>query len=423
VRLATQIRPKKHTRLRTVLQHMRLTAGQKLESMWKELAAEHPDLCLPERTAPDLSPSMLSDSTDTDPGEDSTPPGPASAPSVLGERIRPGATLAHRRDALHGGKPNAGALLPTPEPQEPDNQTEDPSLNESKVDTPSNPLREPAFPPPPRLSDLTPLGLSRPPANDATESFTPPRLTALAPPYDEDSDEEVAAHSPVEKALDLAESYLETKVFHVEHSEPDEDVLAHAMMVLLEGGIVALPTDTVYGLAADATNPDAVRRLYETKGYEPSRKSLSVLIHSSDMLENLVREVPASVESVLEQYWPGGLTVLFYKHPDMLPTVSESPSIAVRIPKDALALKVLAMVERPLVVINAAVGSAPAASDASAVIDRFDGKIDCVLDGGPCKSSETSTVLSVLTEPFEILREGTIPARDLRKILGARLKD
>ncbi|MBI1290100.1 threonylcarbamoyl-AMP synthase [bacterium] len=401
VLLATQILANKYPRFRQVLHHARTVAAQKIEATWKELANEYPDLCQVEKTAPNLGRGTASD-RETDPGDDVTP-APDQPTALNPDRIRPGATL---------GRPNplpridAEALVATPEPQEPGNQTEDrtPDFEDNKTNV--RPI--PDFPPPPRLSDLTPLAV---PERPIRVQDTPLDVERISPP------------TPFDKAINLAEAYVDTKVFQIKHDDPDEDVLAHAMMVLLEGGIVAFPTDTVYGLAADATNASAVKRLYETKGHEASRKSLSVLIHSQDLLETLVREVPASIESVLEKHWPGGLSVLFYKHPNVLPTVSESPSIAVRIPNDPLALKVLELVGRPLVVINASLGSSPAAVDARHVLDRFEGKINCVLDAGPCKTGSTSTVLSVLSEPFEILRDGAVPASDIRKILGGRLKE
>jgi len=208
-----------------------------------------------------------------------------------------------------------------------------------------------------------------------------------------------------------------------DRAEPDEDVLSHAMMVLLEGGIVAFPTDTVYGLAVDATNADAVRRLYEVKGATASSKSLSILIHDGGALDGLVKEVPPPIESVLDVYWPGGLTVIFAKHPNVLASVTESPSIAIRIPDDPIALRLMAMVQKPLAVINAAVPNQQPATDGKQVLERYEGKIECLLDAGPCRSGKASSVISVITEPYELLREGAIPARDLKRALGDKMKD
>ena len=410
--LATQILALKYPKFRDVLAHQRHTASQKMESTLKEMLNEHPDLCDPGKTAPAYAAKGVAEE-DTDPGDDITPE-PAEPATVLerGERIRPGATLPQPV-----GRPSPialGLLVPTPEPQEPATATlNDATPEDDDNTTPPAPVRPEAmqFPPPPTLSEMAPM-----PSLFVSASAASPPNAQLRP-------REVEAPRPPAPPPEIREPFVETKIFEIEYENPDIDVLSHAMMVILEGGIVAFPTDTVYGLAVDATNPEAVKRLYEVKGQDAVRKSLSVLIHTQDLLDTLVREVPPAVETVLERYWPGGLTVLFYKDPNVLSTVSESPSIAIRIPNDGIALRVMQMVERPLAVINAALGNAPAAIDATQVIDRFQGKIDCVLDAGPCRSADTSTVLSVLTEPFEILRDGIVPARDLRKILGPRLKE
>jgi len=431
--LAATILAIKYPKFKAVILNQRRILAQRLDSSRKELLSEYADLCSPARTAPDHTASNVkSPDDDTDPGtEDVTPEPP---PTETNERIRPGAVLPQGSRMRH----SAGSLLQTPEPQEPGSVTEDHSLYEPHPnDRPANAAHDPALPPPPALNELAPppqqlrMGLPPPAIAVPTPLALPrePRLEAppitvlaappvfLAPPTSA-----LAAPSSVFPG-DAKPRALETKIFRVNHEAPDEDVLSHAMMVLLEGGIVALPTDTVYGLAVDATNPDAVRRLYEVKGHEAQRKSLSVLIHASEMLDTLVKEVPPALESVLEQYWPGGLTILFYKHPTILQSVSESPSIAIRIPNNRVALSIMGMVQRPLAVINASYQDAQAATDAKQVMERFSGRVHCVLDGGTCRSAETSTVMSVLTEPFEILREGAVPRRELKRILGSRLRD
>jgi 5-(carboxyamino)imidazole ribonucleotide mutase len=403
--LATQILAIKFPHYRTVLTHQRQAMVQKLDSAAKELLSEYPDLCDPKKTAPSyLKPAAIDDDTDSN-EQDTHGDGEAEHDTSEDDtgRIRPGASLEFRVNAPPS---RAGALVSTPVPQEPGRSTVADTRSRDAVGVPSR--EEIDFPPPPKDSDLTPLPLF-------AETITPPAVKP--PPKDETEVKTDEILANLERVL------KETKVFQLENTEDDEDVFSHAMMVLLEGGIVAFPTDTVYGLAADATNPDAVRTLYEIKGQEPQRKSLSILIHTPDLLDNLVKEVPAAVESVMERLWPGALSILFFKQPSVLATVSDVPSIAIRIPNDKTALRVLELVRRPLVVINAAIQDSTAATDAREVLDRFDCKIDCILDAGPCPDGQTSTVLSVLTDPFEILREGAVLRDDLKKILGDRLKD
>ncbi len=383
--LATRILAIKYPKFRSTLARHCGALSDRLEGTRRELVGEYADLCDPARTA---APKLLDSSmeVETDPaGEEITPNiSEAETPPAATEVIRPGAASA---GSSHLGL--SGRLIKTPTPQEPGTVTEDPALTEdlTRVRSAGSRERKDDLPPPPELEDLSPG----------------PETAALG-------------GSPDTREV------IETKVFAIDAKAPDEDVLSHAMMVLIEGGIVAFPTDTVYGLAADASNPEAVRRLYETKGHEPQRKNLSVLLHAQQQLDELVREVPPELETVLERYWPGGLTVLFFKQAAVLGTITETPSIAVRIPDHPVALRLMELVQRPLAVINAALPNKPAAVTAEEVLERFDSRVHCVLNAGPCDSKRISTVLSVLSEPFEILREGVVPAAELRSILGDKVR-
>lgn len=409
VLLATRILAAKHESYRAVLQHQRETATRKLEASFADLAAEYPELCDPARTSPSPNANPVPFEDETDPGPEDVTPDPPATQTGEGTvaPIRPGARLSPERSP----RPPFGWLVPTPQPQEPGTATEDAELaaEMEREALEATPPPADTLPPPPPDHDLLPAGAGKEEAGKAKVKTPLPDAPAPA----------IADNAAGKDLL----PHRETKIFEIDHESPDEDVLTHAMMVLLEGGIVALPTDTVYGLAVDATNLEAIQNLYSAKGHNAQQKSLSVLIHESSMLDTLVREVPPAVESLMEAYWPGGLTILFYRHPGALRGISDQPSVAIRIPHDTIPLRLMGQLNRPLAVINAALGNTPAAINAHEVIDRFYGRIDCVLDAGPCRSAQTSTVMSVLTEPYEILREGAIPRRDLKKRLGDLLKD
>lgn len=408
---AVQVLALKYSRYREALARARMTLAQKLDASIKELSSEFPDLCRPERTSPaHLRPRESEVETDPNPDEenDTLPPAENTDPP-----IRPGATMVQRSSASGIVRVSElGNLVATPVPLEPGSITEEAGV-ETEGDTDGDEDDTTRTPP----EELPP-----PPSDD---EFTLPlhvRSTAqAAPPPPRPTDTGRARR--LQKDLDKALHVIDTKRFDINPDTPDQDILSHAMMVILEGGIAAFPTDTVYGLAVDATNPEAVRRLYQVKGYSAASKSLSVLVHNQDLIDRLVKEVPPPIESVLEAYWPGGLTVIFAKHPTVLSSVTETPSIAIRIPKDPVALTLMSMVARPFAVINAAIRDYPAAVSGQEVMKRFDTKIECLLDAGTCRSGQPSTVLSVITEPYEILREGAVPVRDLKKMLGNRLKD
>lgn len=400
--LATQILATHHSQFRAILLHQRTNNVRRLDAAFSDLVKDHPELCDPNRTSP-TGPILSLIDDDTSPGPEDVTPDPGPSRSDRQGSIRPGAQLEQPPNWKPPRK-HADYLVSTPEPQEPGIVTEDGDLEAAllgELGAPATGLDD-LLPPPPD-KDLLP----EPPRAPTTP------MTTLAPPTVRE------VQPPDEPDVEL----IDTKVFDIEHEDPDEDVLTHAMMVLIEGGIVALPTDTVYGLAVDATNQEAITRLYKAKGRNAQQKSVSILIHETAMLDQLVREVPPDIESVLEEFWPGGLTIIFFRHPEVLDSVSDRPSLAVRIPKDPIPLQLMKLLGKPLAVINTALGDSVPAIDAHEVIERFQGRIDCILNAGPCPTSTTSTVMSVLSEPYEILREGAVPRADLKRKLNHLLKD
>jgi len=471
--LATQILALKHPHFRTVLAHRRMFAAQRTEAIQNELYAEYPDLCEPARTAP-LKPSE--ESNDTEVGSESiTPEVPEES-----DRIRPGAVYV---DPKAG--PRVESLVSTPVPQEPGasgSQTPAPTVDmllkgsqmASEI-TPSVPGSHPDLQTPQAFDSLNPteestieesydseaenltedqedeLPIASHSFNESTEEVEvgqkfprpeiirnpeagnqtpdPPIAPAkVDPPKKSPSSEqnlrfeqdEDTASEEVENIEEPAAT--KTKIFKVNREEPSEDLVDHAMMVLLEGGIIGLPTDTVYGLACDATNEDAVQNLYQLKGKD-AQKTLGVLIHHPDMLDSLVTDVPPALEKVIEECWPGALTIILPKNPTTLSKITKFDRIGVRIPSDQLCLSVIEKVGRPIVVRNASLTANEPMHSAEKLIESFDGLIDCILDGGDCSSSAgASTVLTALGEEFEILREGGVSRRKLRELLGSKLK-
>lgn len=403
--LAVQVLAIKHPAFRTVLAHRRMTAEQRLDATQKELYDEFPDLCLPERTVP-VAPEASE--SDTEPGAGFPPgsdPSETPTPPDASERIRPGAVYVERASG-----PTLQALVSTPSPHEPRSQ--------------------PAATKPATLQSL--FGPARPPATGEDGPLTAPsnrmegeEPTAPLPPSPEPLVEEAAA--PVSKPPPIEpapprEPRIDTKVFRVSRTEPDMDVVDHAMMVILEGGIVALPTDTVYGLAVDATNEEAVQKLYRLKGRE-HQKTMGVLIHHTDMLEHLVKEVPPAIEKVMEECWPGALTIVLPKQPDNFSSVSPSDRIGIRIPDDEVCLTLLSRVGRPVAMRNASLNPMQPMRGAKDVVDAYLGHVDCIIDAGDCPSaSGASSVLNATQEPFDLLREGDVSRDRLAELLGDRLK-
>lgn len=191
---------------------------------------------------------------------------------------------------------------------------------------------------------------------------------------------------------------------------PDGDAArAEAVELLRAGRIVAVPTDTVYGIAADMALPDAIERLFAAK-QRPPEKAVAVLLADADQAWELGIESPAA-RALGERFWPGGLTlVLPIRHGVVLPRVLSDglPTIGVRVP-DHDAPRSLARALGPLPTTSANVTGMPDLHDASEIAERLGDAVALVLDGGPIHGGPASTVVDCTREWPSILREGAIP--------------
>ncbi len=183
------------------------------------------------------------------------------------------------------------------------------------------------------------------------------------------------------------------------------------------GGLVAFPTETVYGLGADAFNPDAVARIFEAKE-RPSFDPL--IVHLSDIAQTvLVAEPDARVLRLAQRFWPGPLTIILHKR-DHLPDIVTAglDTVAVRIPDHADTRAWLSACGVPVAAPSANPFGYVSPTTAAHVDEQLGAKIDYVLDGGPARVGVESTILSLVSDPPAILRPGAILAEDLRPILG-----
>jgi L-threonylcarbamoyladenylate synthase len=195
---------------------------------------------------------------------------------------------------------------------------------------------------------------------------------------------------------------------------PGFDIIEKAADIILDGGVIAFPTDTVYGLACDSTNKKAVERIYQIKG-RSDNKPLPLLIDGMKSFSMLIRNIPPGVINMLEDLWPGALTVILPKSSGMLSAVSSGESIGIRVPDCIVTLSVISMVARPLAVTSANPSDLPPATSAEKVEEYFGRNIDMILDGGESTGDAVSTVLSLLEEPYKILRQGTLSCEILSK--------
>jgi L-threonylcarbamoyladenylate synthase len=209
-----------------------------------------------------------------------------------------------------------------------------------------------------------------------------------------------------------------TRQLVVDPQDPAPGVLAEALAVLRRGGVVAYPTDTVYGLAVDAGQPDAIARLYAVKG-RPETKALPVIIGALSQLAAVVATVPACAERLMTAFWPGPLTLLLLPHPHVLPALlGDSDRIGVRWPASAVSQQLAVGLGGAITASSANRSGAPAALTAADVMAQLAPAVDLVLDAGAMASPLVSTILDVTIEPPCVYRPGKITQHALEAVLG-----
>lgn len=208
-----------------------------------------------------------------------------------------------------------------------------------------------------------------------------------------------------------------TEVLPINPNAPEPDILAHAGNILRAGGLVAYPTETVYGLAASAFIPDSIARVFDAKG-RPFGQPLPVQIASVAEVETLARNIPDAAEKLLADFFPGPLTLIFWRQPTVSLTITGGgETVGLRMPDHPVALGVLRAFGAPVVCPSANTTGRRAAMSAADVLEDLDGRLDLVLDGGPTTDRTPSTVLDVTVSPARIVREGKISRAELEAYL------
>ncbi len=210
---------------------------------------------------------------------------------------------------------------------------------------------------------------------------------------------------------------MKMNTLHLTNSQQD---IATAAAVLRDGGLVAMPTETVYGLAANALDGNAVRRIFEAKG-RPMDNPLIVHIAEIADIERLglVREFPETARKLAEAFWPGPLTIIMDKGSVIPDEVSAGLStVAIRLPSHPDARRLIRESGLPLAAPSANTSGKPSPTTAQHVIDDMDGRIEAVIDGGACDVGVESTVITVATDIPRILRPGIITREEIEAVIG-----
>lgn len=210
---------------------------------------------------------------------------------------------------------------------------------------------------------------------------------------------------------------MKTEIIRIDINNIDTDKLKYAAEIIKAGGLVAFPTETVYGLGADALNESAVEKIFKAKG-RPSDNPLIVHISDRSQLGRLVKTIPQNTEKLIDRFWPGPLTLVMEKS-DIVPSIISAglDTVAIRMPSHPVAVMLIKMSGVPVAAPSANISGKPSPTTAMHVIDDLYGKIDAVIDAGDTNLGLESTVLDLTSVPPVILRPGCITSEDLKKVI------
>ena len=211
---------------------------------------------------------------------------------------------------------------------------------------------------------------------------------------------------------------MNTQFIKIDKADPQPAQIMAAAEIIKDGGLVAFPTETVYGLGGNALDPEAAGKIYAAKG-RPSDNPLIAHIADRKELDALVAEIPPAAEILMERYWPGPMTLVFHKT-DKVPygTTGGLDTVAVRMPSHPVARALIRAAGVPIAAPSANLSGRPSPTKAEHVYEDMDGRIDMILDGGEVGIGLESTIIDVTGETPSLLRPGFISEEMLRDVLG-----
>lgn len=210
---------------------------------------------------------------------------------------------------------------------------------------------------------------------------------------------------------------MRTKIISIDKNNIDEKLFNNAVEIIKHGGVVAFPTETVYGLGANGLNPDAVKKIFAAKG-RPSDNPLILHIYDIGQLNALTQEIPPLAIECMRRFWPGSLTIIFKKS-NLVPDITSGglDTVAIRMPDNPIALELIKKSGTAIAAPSANISGKPSPTSADHVRVDLSGKIQMIIDGGETGLGLESTVLDLSTNSPTILRPGGVTFEDLNEFI------
>jgi L-threonylcarbamoyladenylate synthase len=204
---------------------------------------------------------------------------------------------------------------------------------------------------------------------------------------------------------------------YIDLKEKDFTKLEEPAQIIKNGGIVVFPTETVYGIGANALNAEAVKKIYEIKK-RPLSKPITLLVNSIDMIERVAKDITPFEYAIIKKFFPGPLTIILQKK-DVVPDIvtSGGSTVGIRMPANEIALELINRAGVPLATPSANISDKPSKTNIKDVMSDFPEGVDCFIDGGKSKIGVASTIVQVIDGVPHILRQGTITEEQINKLI------
>jgi L-threonylcarbamoyladenylate synthase len=215
---------------------------------------------------------------------------------------------------------------------------------------------------------------------------------------------------------------MNTQVLQVNPQQPEPEIIGRAVDVLRKGGLVAFPTETVYGIGANALDPEAAQGIFNAKG-RPARNPLIVHIPDAESVLQIAQIWPDIANKLAARFWPGPMTLVLPKKPCVPATVTGGgPTVAVRVPAHPVALAILRAVELPIAAPSANRSTGLSPTLAEHVLRDLDGRVHLILDGGQTPGGLESTVIDLSVSPPRLLRPGLVRVEEIEEVLDRKIE-